>query len=288
MQHTVLLFYKYTQITDPKALMKSQRALCEELDIKGRIIIASEGINGTVAGIPEDIAKYIQQTKSIAFLNDLEIKSSISQEQVFPKLSVKVRDEIVTLGQKKAGTDVSLANKAQYIEPEELLALYESDQDFIILDARNTYEAKMGKFKNALIPPIDNFKEFPDFVESISDQKDTEIVTYCTGGVRCEKASAYLREQGFSKVRQLHGGVHVYAEKTGGKYFEGELFVFDKRLQMKVNTVNPTTVASCEYCGKKITRFIDCSDKTCPVLFNCCKSCEQTHSALCESHFKTS
>lgn len=287
-QFTVLLFYKYTHISHPQKLKLQQKALCESLQIKGRIILAEEGINATLAGTTNNIETYVAELKSTPTFQDIEIKSSTTNEQVFPKLSIKVRDEIVTLGQKSKGADVSLQNKAHYIEPEELLALYEKNKDFIILDARNQYEANMGKFKNALIPPIDNFREFPKFVNSISEHKDKEIVTYCTGGIRCEKASAYLREQGFKKVRQLHGGVHVYAEKTGGKYFEGELFVFDKRLQMKINSVNPVTIAQCEYCNTLITRYIDCANATCPELFNCCANCETQHSALCKTHYTQS
>jgi UPF0176 protein len=188
----------------------------------------------------------------------------------------------VTLGVKKTGMDVSLQNKADYIQPEELQALYEKDEDFVILDARNAYEAEIGKFKNALVPPIDNFRDFPDFVEQkLADYKDKNVVTYCTGGVRCEKASAFLRERGFKHVRQLHGGVHVYAEKTGGKFFEGELFVFDKRLHVPVNTIDPTILTTCRFCNTSITRYIDCAVPMCDEFLTCCEACEQANIVAC-------
>ena len=282
--YKVLLFYKYTQIDAPKKFRQEQWDLCESLGIKGRILIATEGINGTVAGLTESIDSYMQHMEADQRFADMEWKISWADEQIFPKNKVTVRDEIVTLGVKKTGTDVNIENKAHYIEPEELLALYENNTDFVILDARNIYEAAVGKFKDALIPPIDNFREFPQFVEdSLADYKDKDVVTYCTGGIRCEKASAYLREKGFKKVRQLHGGIHTYHEKTGGKHFEGELFVFDKRLHVPVNDVNPTTISECSYCSTKISRYIDCTEHSCGSLFICCPDCENQHTGACSA-----
>jgi UPF0176 protein len=281
--HKILLYYKYTPIVDPEALRDSQKTLCQELNLKGRILISEEGINGTVAGSENDISEYIKKTSKISELVDMEWKISWANEQVFPKLKVVVRDEIVTLGIKKTGQDVSIIEKAEYIEPHELLALYENNKDFVIIDARNDYEATVGKFKNAIISPIDNFRDFPAFVKSLEQYKDKDVVTYCTGGVRCEKASAYLRQQGFQKVRQLHGGIHEYGEQTGGKHFEGEMFVFDKRLHVPVNTVNPTIISTCVYCHTPITRYIDCAVKSCPSLFVCCNKCEVQHNGACSS-----
>lgn len=279
--HKILLYYQYVTISDPAAVCAAQKELCQSLNLKGRILVADEGINGTIAGTPENIDEYIVLTSQDPRFAKIEWKVSWADEQVFPKLRVVVRDEIVTLGIKKSGSDVSLKNKANYIEPEELQALYDTNEDFIILDARNSYEAEIGKFKNSIVPPIDNFRDFPAFAKKIAKYKNKDVVTYCTGGVRCEKASAYLREQGFKKVRQLHGGVHVYAEKTGGKHFEGELFVFDKRLHVPINTVNPSVVARCLHCNQKISRYIDCAVKSCYSLFICCRSCEQSHQACC-------
>ncbi len=280
--YKVLLYYKYVAVTDPEAIKNEQKELCKRLNLHGRILISTEGINGTVAGLPEDIDQYVSQTSEYPQFSDIEWKVSWAEEQIFPKLRVVVRDEIVTLGLKKVANDVTLSNKAQYIEPKELCDLYESGKDFVILDARNLYEAELGKFKNAIIPPIDNFREFPEFVEkNLAGYKEKDVVTYCTGGVRCEKASAYLREQGFKHVRQLHGGVHVYAEETGGKHFEGELFVFDKRLHVPVNTVNPEIISHCIYCNSPSTRYVDCTAHGCDGLFICCPECQEHHDSTC-------
>lgn len=279
----VLLYYKYVHLDDPERIRAQQRELCERLGIKGRILLAHEGINGTVAGAPDKIDQYVVETTSFAPFNDIEWKVSWASEQIFPKLKVKVRDEIVTLGVKKTGKDVAIEHKANYIEPEELLALYESGEDFIILDARNVYEAEVGKFKNAIIPPIDNFRDFAQYVDSIKEYQDKQVVTYCTGGIRCEKASAYLREHGFQNVRQLHGGIHEYGRKAKGKHFEGEMFVFDKRLHVPVNEINPSVVSACTYCHQKVTRYIDCTSISCPSLFICCETCEKKYQGTCSA-----
>jgi len=280
----ILLYYKYITLVNPEQLKGAQKELCQTLGLNGRILISTEGINGTVAGEESAINQYMAETAKIAEFQDMEWKISWAEEQVFPKLKVLVRDEIVTLGIKKTSRDVSLANKADYIEPDELLTLYENQDDFVIIDARNGYEAKIGKFKNSITPSIENFRDFPLFVEQeLSTFKEKEVITYCTGGVRCEKASAYLCEQGFNHVRQLHGGIHEYGEQVGGKFFEGEMFVFDKRLHLAVNQVNPTVISSCTYCQKAITRYIDCAVLSCDSLFVCCPDCESEFKSTCSA-----
>lgn len=263
--------------------MQKQRELCEKHNLKGRIIISSEGINGTVAGSPSNIGTYILETEKIKALSSIEWKISYSNEQVFPKLKISLREEIVTLGLKKIGKGIPISKKANYIEPQELYSLYENNEDFVIIDARNSYEAKIGRFKNAVIAPINNFREFPKFAKKLGKYKEKEVITYCTGGIRCEKASAYLRQNGFKKVRQLHGGIHEYAKKTGGKYFEGEMFVFDKRLHIPVNTIDPTILTNCIYCQVPITRYTDCANLNCHSLFICCKTCESKNLSTCSA-----
>lgn len=281
-QVKILLYYKYIAISDPEVVHDSQKALCLDLGIKGRILVSEEGINGTVAGDVGAIDEYMTETTKDERFANMEWKVSYADEQVFKKLKVVVRDEIVTLGVKKTGKDVSLDDKAAYIEPTELLELYEKDEDFVIVDARNEYEAMIGKFKNSITPDIENFRDFPQFVaKQLSEYKDKTVITYCTGGVRCEKASAYLRENGFKNVRQLHGGIHEYGQKAGGKYFEGQMFVFDKRLHVPVNQVNPEDISQCIYCERKVTRYIDCAVVSCDSLFICCEACQSKHSGAC-------
>ncbi|MCA9370106.1 rhodanese-related sulfurtransferase, partial [Candidatus Woesebacteria bacterium] len=271
---SVLLYYKYTPIDDPKKLRDAQRELCQKFDIKGRIIISEEGINGTCAGTKAAIEEYKRVTGLVPGLEDMEWKESLSQTQVFPKLKVKVRPEIVTLGLKKERVDVSIQNSAQYIEPEELYQLYENGEDVVVIDARNLYEGVVGQFENAIVPDIQNFRDFPEYVKNnLSHLKDKQVVTYCTGGIRCEKASAYLKEQGFANVRQLHGGIHTYGEKTGGKHFQGKLYVFDGRVVMDVNTIDPSIISQCQFCGAETAAYRDCSEPSCGPQFICCDGC---------------
>lgn len=278
---TVLLYYKYAPLEHPQELVARQKALCQRLGITGRIRIASEGINGTVAGAPAAVAEYQQETTAYPGLEDIEWKVSTGPEKVFPRLSVLLRDEIVTLGLKKSQRDVCVDNRADYIEPAELKQLYDSNQEFFIIDARNAYESQVGKFKNAITLPIQNFRELPEAMKAYDNLKDKTVVTYCTGGIRCEKASAYLKEQGFQNVRQLHGGVHRYAEEAGGQFFEGELYVFDQRVLMPVNEVDPCVISHCHHCGVAVARFVDCVNERCGFQFICCEQCEQDHHGAC-------
>lgn len=191
----VLLYYKYTDIEDPEDLKEKQKIICERLGITGRILIAEEGINGTVGGTFEALDQYMSETMCYPGLSDIEWKISEGNDQTFPKLRVVVRPEVVTLGLKERGKDVSLKHKAHYIEPDELLRLYESGEEFTIIDARNEYEGRIGKFKDAIVPDIDNFREFPEFVASIEHLKNKPVVTYCTGGIRCEKHQVTLKNR---------------------------------------------------------------------------------------------
>jgi UPF0176 protein len=195
---------------------------------------------------------------------------------------VVVRDEIVTLGLKKLSADVHLENRAPYIEPEELLQLYENQEDFIIVDARNKYEADIGTFKNAVVPDIKTFREFPEYAsQHLKKFKDKPIVTFCTGGIRCEKASAFLKENGFTNVRQLHGGIHRYSDQVGGKNFDGKMYVFDNRVQVDVNKVNPTIISKCHHCGIESARYTDCINDDCNLHFICCQACEEKTQSAC-------
>lgn len=274
--HTIALYYKYANIDDPEDLRKQQYELCKSLDIKGRILVAAEGINGTIEGTTEAVEKYIQETTQYPGLEDIEWKLSKGTGNAFPRLRVTVRDEVVTFGK-----PVRIEQKALYIEPEELCDLYENNEEVIVIDARNEYESRIGKFKNALAPDIENFRDFPEYVKSISHLKDKPVVTYCTGGIRCEKASAYLRDQGFTNVRQLHGGIHEYAEKTGGKYFDGEMYVFDTRVHVPVNKVNPEIISTCYHCGDKVARYVNCCNARCNRQMICCAVCEEEYGGGC-------
>jgi UPF0176 protein len=268
--YTVLLYYKFVEIENPEKFRESQFELCTKLGLKGRILIAKEGLNGTVGGTREACDEYIQVVQSMPEFKDIEWKISTSQVDPFPKLRVVVRDEIVTFK-----TPINIDNRAEYINPNELLDLYEKGEDFVIIDGRNEYEGRIGKFKNAIVPDINNFREFPEWLEkNRSKLIGKTVVTYCTGGIRCEKLSAYLIENGLEDVKQLHGGIHRYSDEVGGKYFEGEMYVFDNRIHVPVNFVNPETISECHHCSKKVARFINCCNAECNKQFICCEDCD--------------
>jgi UPF0176 protein len=259
--YQTLLYYKFTPIDNPEAAMKTQRIICEELGLKGRILISPEGINGTVEGTIEDTEKYISKVSNLVELQETIFKKSLSNGKNFPKLSIKARDEIVTTGlpyHQDIGPLVGLTGK--YISAEELYNLYRSDEEFYILDMRNDYEFKVGHFKNSIIPQaFKNFRDIEKILPEIEHLKSKKVITVCTGGIRCEKASGFLMYHGFENVYQLQDGIVTYMEKYPNEDFLGKLYVFDNRLMMGFNTDSPdhVVIGKCDYCRVQSERIID-------------------------------
>lgn len=273
----VLLYYKFVAVANPRSEVDIQRALLSGLGIRGRIIVSHEGINGTLAGDRQAVDIYISYMNQHGLFGGIDFKESVAIELPFKKLIIKARDEIVTLG-----CPVDLNNRGIYIGPEELHGLYGRGEDFVIVDMRNNYEYNVGRFQNAVQPDTKIFKELPDKIRSLAQYKGRKVVTYCTGGIRCEKASALLVEAGFDNVYQLEGGIVKYLEQYPNGYFEGKNFVFDER--MVTNTDTPSgqkVLASCEHCGQACDRYIDCDQPECHRLFICCLECEKEQVGLC-------
>ena len=275
MKQEILLYYKYVTIDDPERLMREQKALCNRLHLKGRIIVATEGINGTVAGTKENTQAYQAAMHALPQFADMEFKLGEDENKVFPKLSIKVRPEIVSL---QAPIPIDMNQIGTYLEPEDMYQLLSSGEEIVIVDARNNYESKIGKFTNAITPDINNFRDWPKAVSELEHLKEKKVVTYCTGGIRCEKASAYLRQQGFKQVYQLHGGIIKYIEKHPEVGFDGHCYVFDGRISVKAND---NIITNCEYCGVKTAHYPNCTDHICHRQFICCENCEQTHQGIC-------
>ncbi len=275
----VLLYYKYVDIADAQKVRDEQYALCQKLDLKGRILIAEEGINGTVCGEANAIEKYKIETAKDDKFSDIVFKESDSSEQVFPKLRVVVRDEIVTLG---VGNKVSAAEGAEHISPADLNALLHSGEEFYLFDARNRYESEVGNFRNAIMPDIDNFRELPGKLKEYEYLKDKKVVTYCTGGVRCEKFSALMKTEGFKNVYQLDGGIVTYGEQFPDDGWQGKCYVFDKRIMVDINTPEKEVLVSCCFnCGKPSARMINCSNVECNRQFVCCVECDSLFNGGC-------
>ncbi len=281
----VLLFYKYVEVENPDQFMTEHLAWCIQNEIKGRVFVAHEGINGTVSGKIENIDRYKAHLKSYPEFNDIVFKEDEEDENAFLKMYVRVKKEIVNSNLK----DTSLRNGGKRLTPEQLLELYESGKDFVIVDARNWYESKIGRFKNAIAPQIKNFRQWPEAVERLNDLKDKTIVTYCTGGIRCEKASAYMVEQGFKDVYQLDGGIVTYTKKFPDTYWEGGVFVFDERRVVEPNkSPELKHVANCYFCGTPTSYYINCHNLDCDKIIVSCHKCKVENDYCCSDDCRKS
>lgn len=260
MSYQILLFYKYVAIADPQLEMQKQRRLCEDLGLKCRIIIAHEGINGTLEGKLTATTKYIQAMQSDSRFADIDWKKSVGTGTAFPKISIKVRPEIVSLNLGEDDFDPNQIS-GKYITADRLHKLYESGEEFYVIDMRNDYEQQIGHFENAILMPIKNFRELPETLDQISHLKNKKVITTCTGGIRCEKASGFLIKHGFTNVYQLYGGMQTYMEKFPRAHFLGKLYVFDGRVVWGLNT--DSIISKCALCGKSSDRYVDCAYKHC-------------------------
>lgn len=274
--HQILLYYKYINIDDPEKLKEDQIKLCKDLNLKSRIIVAKEGINGTLEGSVEDTEEYIEEMNKDPRFSDIRYKKSEGIGNSFPKISVKVRPEIVSL---HLGSDdfSPIETTGKYITADELHELFKSGEEFYIIDMRNDYEHKVGYFKNSILPALSNFRDLPNIIGDIAHLKDKKIITVCTGGVRCEKASGFLVRKGFSDVSQLKDGIVTYMETYPNEDFLGKLYVFDGRVAMGFDTDSPehVVVGKCDICGKSSDNYVDCDYTHCKGHrhFICCNDC---------------
>ena len=237
MLHSVISFYKFVKINNPKKLRKSLSDLLLNEDVVGTFLIAKEGINATVSGSNISLKKIMKFLDKQKGFNDIEYKHSCSIKRVFKRLKIKVKDEVVALGKKEIDPSKTTGN---YIEPKNWNKLI-ADPDVLLIDTRNTYEIKIGTFLGAENPNIKNFRDFPNFVKKkLNSKKNQKIAMFCTGGIRCEKASSYLLEKGFKDVYQLKGGILKYLEQNTKKNsrFKGECFVFDERVSVNKKLKN--------------------------------------------------
>jgi UPF0176 protein len=271
----VLLYYLYTALDDPAAVVASQRELCQRLNLKGRIIVAEEGINGTVEGAPEDTEQYILAMTADPRFAGISFKHSVGNGAAFPKLSVKVRSEIVTTGLGEDDVD-QRQQTGRYLSADELHQWINSDKDFTIVDMRNNYEHAVGHFSGSVLPKMRFFRQLPEVMPQLEPLRNKTVLTVCTGGVRCEKASAYLLKQGFSEVYQLEGGIATYLERYPNQGYKGKLYVFDSRIHVGYGSesADHEVIGCCEKCGLSCETYINCADDDCHRHFICCDSCQ--------------
>lgn len=276
-KYSILLYYCYSKIDDPQSFRETHHFFCLDLDLRGRIIIAQEGLNGTVSGLKESCRQYMDHLKSDPRFSHIEFKVESSDKHTFQKLNVRVKSEIVNVGLPHIDPN---QKTGEYLEPEEFLEM-KNQEDVVVLDVRSNYEHKLGKFKGAKTLDIDNFREFPEKLPELQEIKDKKVITYCTGGIKCEKASAFLLESGFKNVYQLHGGIIKHGLEAGGEDFEGKCYVFDNRVAIEVNQVNPKVISQCYICHVDCDRMVNCANPTCNLHVPICESCAVDYEGAC-------
>jgi UPF0176 protein len=273
----ILLYYKFTPIKDPEAVRLWQRALCEQLNLKGRILISEHGLNGTVGGDMDDLKAYVKQTKAFTPFKGITFKWSDGTRDSFPRLSIRVRPEIVTFGvpEEIKVDEKGIVGGGKHLKPEQVHELVKERGDVVFFDGRNTYEAAVGKFKNAVVPQTRTTRDFIAELESdkYNDIKDKPVVTYCTGGVRCEVLSALMKNRGFKEVYQIDGGIVKYGEKyKDDGLWEGSLYIFDQRMGTKFSD-KAVDIGVCVHCGVKTSNYENCALMSCNDLVLICENC---------------
>jgi len=248
---TVVTFYKFVALPDYPALQQPLQASCQQHGVKGTILLAKEGINGTIAGTPAGVQAILEHLQSDARLSDIEIKTSLASEPPFEKLKVRLKKEIVTLGLPEVSPTQQVGT---YVPPQQWNKII-SDPEVTVIDTRNHYEVGMGTFQRAQNPHTDTFNEFPNYAkENLNPNKHKKIAMFCTGGIRCEKASSYLLSQGFEAVYHLKGGILKYLEEVPQQesLWEGECFVFDERVAIK-HGLETGSYSLCYACGHPVS-----------------------------------
>ena len=242
--------YKFEPLDDVEVLVPEFQSVCNKLELKGSVYLSPNGINFSLGGSEESIQQYVQfMEQDERFLN-IPLKKTYSETQPFRRMKVRPKKEIISLGR----DDINPRElTGGYVTPQELYTMYENKEDVIVLDTRNEYETRVGLFENAVDLQLDTFRDFPDAIEKLPEEyKNKQIVMYCTGGIRCEKASAVMLKAGFSDVKQLEGGVLDYFKETGGKYWNGDCFVFDERVALDTE-LNETEYIYCYICREPLS-----------------------------------
>ena len=274
----VILYYGFAPIADTDAVKLWQKALCESLGIKGRIIVSPHGINGTLGGKMEDLKKYVKATKAYPGFKKIDFKWSDGTGEDFPKLKIKIRPELVAFGNPdEIKVDANgVVGGGVHLRPEEVNKLVEErGDDVVFFDGRNAFEAKVGKFKNAVVPDTATTRDFVQEIESgkYDHLKDKPIVTYCTGGIRCEVLSSVMKTRGFKEVYQIEGGIFTYGKEYGDDgLWEGALYTFDNRMSIEFSD-KTKSIALCEKCSTPANRFYDCPKVPCNSLNLLCTKC---------------
>lgn len=261
--YRVLLYYQYVPIDDPETFKHQHMALCKKLGLLGRIIVAKEGLNGTVSGSLEATQAYMDAVHKDPRFASMPFKMDAARSHVFKKMHVRVKAELVNLSLEKDINPLNLTG--QYLKPMEFNEKMKKENTLII-DARNDYEYDLGHFEGAIKPDIAAFRELPKWIQDNKELLEgKEIITYCTGGVRCEKFSGWLKAEGHQNVGQLHGGIVTYGydPDAQGELWNGQCYVFDERIAVPINRLNPNIVGKDLMTGEPCQRYVNCANPQC-------------------------
>lgn len=286
--YQVLLYYNYVYIEDPEAFSQEHLQFCNDLGLKGRILVAREGINGTVSGTIEQTNKYIEAMHDDSRFVNMPFKIDAHDGHAFKKMHVRPRKELVTF---RLESDINPKQKTgEYLEPKEFFEAMQ-DENTVVLDARNDYEYDLGHFRGAIRPDIETFRELPDWVRENKDLiEGKRILTYCTGGIRCEKFSGWLLKEGFEDVAQLHGGIVTYGKdpEVQGELWNGRCYVFDERISVPVNQKEHVVVGVDYFDGKSCERYVNCAEPDCNKQIICSEENEHKYMRGCTHACRTS
>ena len=282
-----LSFYQYAKIKIPQEFRDQLFIVWDKLDVLGRIYVATEGINGQLSLPADRFNEFKTHLDTIDFLKDIRLNIAVEQDNMsFLKLKVKVRNKIVADGLNDNTFDVT--NKGVHVGAEKFNELIE-DKKTVLVDMRNHYESEIGHFKNAVTPDVDTFRESLDIIENdLKDHKeDKNLVMYCTGGIRCEKASAYFKHKGFKNIYQLEGGIIEYTRQVKDQdldnKFMGQNFVFDDR---RAERISDDIISQCHQCGESFDVHTNCANDACHLLFIQCEKCKQEMDNCCSTTCK--
>ena len=281
MNYQVLLYYHYTSIDDPEAFAKKHLKYCTKLGVLGRIIISKEGINGTLSGTIEQTETYMRDVKALPGFESIDFKIDLEDSHAFRRISVKVKQEIVNLGLEDDINPHEITGT--YLEPKDYYKKLQ-DPNVVIVDARNDYEYDLGHFKNAIKPDIKHFRDIPSWFRKHKQLFEGKtVLTYCTGGVRCEKWSGFLKREGIEDVYQLKGGIVTYGKdpEVQGQLWDGACYVFDSRISVPINRIDPVIVGKDHFTGEPCERYINCANPECNKQILCSEENEIKYRGSC-------
>ena len=280
-KYQVLLYYHYVTIEDPEQFANEHLAFCKELGLKGRILVAGEGINGTCSGTIEQTEKYMEHMRAHPLFHDIVFKIDEADGHTFKKMHCRPRPELVNLSLEDDVNPHEITG--EYLKPADFMEQMQRD-DVVVLDVRNTYEYDVGHFRGAIRPEVETFRDTPDWVrENRHLFEGKKVLTYCTGGIRCEKFSGWLKREGFEDVAQLHGGIATYGKdpETKGQLWDGQMYVFDERLTVPINQVEHVVVGRDYFDNQPCERYVNCANPECNKQILCSEENEHKYLRGC-------